>query len=250
MFSTWALAMAHYTECLIDGSVRIQRALEPQTPINGPAQKRRRSAFESPYSPLLFPASPPTPKHIAKHRNPLLSSCELPILKDTVKKHAVNRQKHQLTHAEARIQVALIPLPPPSFHCLLPDPSPFAMSMLTTSQMRRENTPLLSVLLLPHPLQCAALLLPFMIPIRNMQFLTSSSLTRSSKCSMLLFIPQLLCSVLELHQAPPWWSSGTALLLLSMHLTRNMTFPTLNLMTMPSGCLMKLIRSTQALFFH
>jgi hypothetical protein len=110
-FSTWALATAHYTECLLDGSVRIQRALEPQTPINGPAQKKRRSVFKSPYSPLLFPASLPTPKPTAKRRNPPLSSCEQLIPNPVVKKYAVYRQKHRLTRAEARIRAAQ-PIPP------------------------------------------------------------------------------------------------------------------------------------------
>jgi hypothetical protein len=72
-FSTWALATAHYAECFVDDSVAIQRSLNPQSPINSPARKKRRlnlSLFESPYSPLLFPTTPPSlRKRIADRRN-------------------------------------------------------------------------------------------------------------------------------------------------------------------------------------
>ena len=95
--STWALAMAHYAECYVDGSVTIQCDLKPQTPINSPARKKRRSTFESPYSPLLFPVSPPAPKHTVNRRP--RTSCELLIPKQ---KAPINRQKHWLTRAEAR----------------------------------------------------------------------------------------------------------------------------------------------------
>lgn len=113
--------MTHYTECFVDGSVIIQRALEPQIPIIGPAGKKRRpnlpastpkalvkvkSAFESPYSPLFFPTSPtsPTPEQDVSRRKRLLSSCEI-----LVPKYSVNRQKHPLTRSEVRAREALAP---------------------------------------------------------------------------------------------------------------------------------------------
>jgi hypothetical protein len=103
--STWALAAAHYVECYVDGSVTIQCDLKPQTPINSPARKKRCSAFESPYSPLLFPVSPPAPKHTVNRRPH--TSCESLIPKHKV---TINRQKH-LTRAEARNRKARAPSP-------------------------------------------------------------------------------------------------------------------------------------------
>jgi len=109
--------MTHYAECFVDGSVIIQRALEPQIPINGPAGKKRRpnlpastpkasvkvkSAFESPYSPLFFPASPTPEQDVSRKKRPL-SSCEI----IPVPKYSVNRQKHPLTRSEVRAQEAL-----------------------------------------------------------------------------------------------------------------------------------------------
>jgi hypothetical protein len=107
--------MTHYAECFVNGSVIIQCAFEPQIPINGPAQKKRRpnlpastpkasvkvkSTFESPYSPLFFPASP-TPEQDVSRQKRLLSSCEI------LPKYSVNRQKHPLTRAEVRAREAL-----------------------------------------------------------------------------------------------------------------------------------------------
>lgn len=115
----WALAMAHYVECFVDGSVTIQCALEPQTPINSPARKKRRSAFESPYSPLLFPASPPIPEHTVKKRKHPLSLCETLPPKHPVEKHFANHQKW-LTRAEARIRKASIPSPSANIPLLSP----------------------------------------------------------------------------------------------------------------------------------
>ena len=110
--------MTHYTECFVDGSVIIQRALKPQIPIIGPAGKKRRpnlpastpkasvkvkSAFKSPYSPLFFPASP-TPEQDVSHRKHPLSSCEI-----LVPKYSVNHQKHLLTRSEVQAWEALAP---------------------------------------------------------------------------------------------------------------------------------------------
>ena len=129
----------------------------------------------------------------------------------------------------------------PTFHSFphfLPEPSLLALYMSRTraqTQMRREHLPLLFASLLPRPLQGAAVLSPFTTPIRNIWFPTSSSPMTSSSYLMLLSIPQLLRSVLELHQAPP-------LLLLSMPLIRNTTFLISNLTIIPSGCSTKPIR--------
>ena len=116
----WALAMAHYVECFVDGSVTIQCALEPQTPINSPARKKRRSAFESPYSPLLFPASPPIPEHTVKKRKHPLSLCETLAPKRPVEKRFVTCQKPRFTRAEARIRKASIPSPSGNIPLLSP----------------------------------------------------------------------------------------------------------------------------------
>ena len=114
-FSTWALAMAHYTEFFIDGSITIQPS---QSSIKGPAQKKRcpnlpastpkasgkvRSTFESPYSPLLFPDSPPPEHNVNRQKRPR-SSCELQF-----PKYPVNCQKHPLTRSEVRAWKALAP---------------------------------------------------------------------------------------------------------------------------------------------